>query len=166
MSSTPLPGSKNGYELKKIGFTHDAIIDEIIANPGITEQELGDKFGYSKVWISRLICSDAFQQRLALRKGEIIDPMLTATVEERLRGVTMQAIQVVEDKLEATGDPKLAIQFLNLTVAARGYGARGGQPAPIQNNFVVALPARAENSEQWAKAIEGEVTRVKDGGDE
>src|SRR6478752_9748015 len=87
--------------LKKCRYTHDAMVDAIIANPGISEIELGEMFGYSKQWVSRLMCSDAFQARLAVRKGEIIDPKLTATVAERIRGVAMRSLEVIMDNLEA-----------------------------------------------------------------
>lgn len=133
--------------LKKVNYTHDAMIDEIIANPGISEIELAERFGFSRAWVTRLICSDAFQSRLALRKEEVIDPTLVATVEERLRGVTMKAIDVLQEKLEATGDPKTALRVLEITTRAQGYGAR---PVNVQNNtWVVPMPPQIPNAKQW-----------------
>lgn len=147
---TPLDGTdfSRGI-LKKVSYTHDAMIDEIIANPGISEIELAARFGFSKPWVNRLICSDAFQARLALRKEEIVDPSLTATVEERFRGVVVESLRIVQEKLEATDDPKLAMKVLELNARAQGYGAR---PTTVQNNtWVVPLPERAISSAAWER---------------
>jgi hypothetical protein len=147
--------------LKKVRYTHDAMVDQIIANPGISEIELGQLFGYSKQWVSRLMCSDAFQARLALRKEEIIDPKLTATVEERMRGVALKSLDIILEKMEATNDPKLALKAFELTSKGMTYGAR----SPVTNNtFVVALPGKFQDEKDWERrygpqpAIEAEYT--------
>lgn len=147
----PLPGSKNGYEMKKISYTHDAVIDYIIENPMAGHQEIADHFGYSKVWISRLICSDAFQARLAKKKDLILNAV-TASVEERVRETTLKALDIIDDKLDATSDPKLAMQFLTLTAKAQGYGARPAQNLQVNNTWIVPMPARAPNAAEWEKA--------------
>lgn len=144
--------------LKKCRYTHDAMIDQIIANPGISEIELGQIFGYSKQWVSRLLCSDAFQARLALRKEQIIDPKLTATVEERMRGVAMLSLEVIEEKLAATKDPKIALQALELCTKANKYGA--GQQTNVQNTFVVALPTVIRDESEWASKHAARAERI------
>lgn len=132
--------------LKKVRYTHDAMIDQIISNPGISEKELAEIFGYSVQWVNRLLCSDAFQARLALRKEEVIDPKLTATVEERLRGLAMQSMDVIQEKLAATKDPKIALQALELSTRGMKYGAGPQQANPT---FVVALPVVVATEKEW-----------------
>ena len=139
--------------LKKVRYTHDAMIDQIIGNPGISEKELAQVFGYSVQWVNRLLCSDAFQARLALRKEEVIDPKLTATVEERLRGLAMQSLEVIQEKLAATKDAKVALKALELCTKAQGYGA--GQKGPVSVNFVVALPTVAPTEKAWEDRYAG-----------
>lgn len=165
MPREPLPGSKNGYEMKKLSYTHDALIDFIIENPMASEIEMAEYFKYSKIWISRLICSDGFQAALAKRKDEVINPVLAQTVEERVRNTTLKSLDIIDEKLEATQDPKLAMKFLELTAKAQSYGARSN-PVNIQNNtYVVPMPQRMDSSAEWEKAhkrpdpltIEGEV---------
>jgi len=142
--------------LKKCRYTHDAMVDAIIANPGISEIELGEMFGYSKQWVSRLMCSDAFQARLAVRKGEIIDPKLTATVEERIRGVAMRSLEVIMDNLEANPNMGNALKAFELTSKASGYGAKA--PNQTQVNFVVALPGKAPSEQAWEAKYSGGIT--------
>lgn len=147
--------------LKKCRYSHDAMIDAIIANPGVSEIQLGEMFGYSKQWVSRLLCSDAFQARLALRKGEIIDPKLTATVEERMSGVMMKSLDIILENLEANPNMGNALKAFELTSKGKAYGARQTQ-APTQVNFVVALPGKAPSEQAWedkysrGMTIEGE----------
>ena len=136
--------------LKKVRYTHDAMIDQIIANPGVSEIELGELFGYSKQWVSRLMCSDAFQARLALRKEEIVDPKLTASVEERFRGIAMASLQIIQDNLEANPNFGNAIKALELTVKSNVYGARG-QTNIVNQSFVVALPPVIQDEKDWEK---------------
>lgn len=142
--------------LKKVRYTHDAMIDQIISNPGISERELAEIFGYSVQWVNRLLCSDAFQARLALRKEEIIDPKLTATVEERLRGIAMQSMDVIQEKLAATKDPKLAIQALELATRGQKYGAGMNVANPT---FVVALPTVVVSEKDWESKHAGTVSK-------
>lgn len=137
--------------LKKVRYTHDAMIDQIIANPGVSEIELGELFGYSKQWVSRLMCSDAFQARLALRKEEIIDPKLTASVEERLRGAAMLSLEIITRNLETNQNFGNAMKVAELTLKAGAYGARSSQPIQQNNTFVVALPPVIPNEKDWEK---------------
>lgn len=145
--------------LKKVRYTHDAMIDQIIANPGVSEIELGELFGYSKQWVSRLMCSDAFQSRLALRKEEIVDPKLTATVEERLRGVALASLQIIQENLEAHPNFGNAMKAAELTLKAGAYGARSQGPQITQNNFVVALPPVIQDEKEW-EARYNPMTRI------
>lgn len=143
--------------LKKTRYTHDAMIDQIIANPGVSEIELGELFGYSKQWVSRLMCSDAFQARLALRKEEIVDPKLTASVEERLRGVALRSLEIIQDNLNVNPNFGNALKAAELTLKSAAYGARQG---PVQNNtFVVALPPVVQNEKDWERQF-NPMTRI------
>lgn len=143
--------------LKKTRYTHDAMIDQIISNPGVSEIELGELFGYSKQWVSRLMCSDAFQARLALRKEEIVDPKLTASVEERIRGAAMTSLKIIQDNLEANPNLGTAIKVLELTMKSNVYGARNQQV--INQSFVVALPPVIQDEKVWEKQF-NPMTRI------
>lgn len=146
--------------LKKVRYTHDAMIDQIIANPGVSEIELGELFGYSKQWVSRLMCSDAFQARLALRREEIIDPKLTATVEERIRGAAMKSLDIILENLEANPNFGNAMKVAELTLKSAAYGAK---PTTITNNsFVVALPPVIPNEKTWEQTYNPNAARIDD----
>lgn len=152
--STPLESTKSGATaIATVSYTHDAMIDLILAQPGMKQGEIARYFGYTEGWVSRVMGSDAFNARLAARKTEIVDPTILATMEERLKGLAIQSIEVIQKKLEATSSPELATKTLELTTKALGMGAR--QPVSQQNNtFVVALPSVVPDENAWARAAQ------------
>ena len=71
----------------RVSYTHDAMIDAIIHNPTISQNQLAAHFGYTPGWVSQIIASDAFQARLAERTGELVDPTIRASVEDRFKAL-------------------------------------------------------------------------------
>ena len=141
---------KNG--VAKVSYTHDALIAAIIANPALTQRELGAIFGYTEGWISQIMSSDSFKVRLEAKRKEVVDPILVATTEERLAGLANQSITVLAEKLETTRSADLAVRSLEISTRALGYGARDRSSGVVlQQQFVVALPTKAENGEEWRK---------------
>lgn len=129
--------------LQRVRYRHDALIDIVIANPQVSQNELANHFGFSVGWLSRVMCSDAFQMRLAQRRSEIVEPGLLLTFEERLRGLAQRSIDLLAERLEATDDEgnniaptDVVFKALELSSKALGYGARQTNVA-IQNNLTV-----------------------------
>ena len=160
----PLPGTESAARaIRRVRYTHDALIDMIIANPAISQGELAKAFGYTQGWLSRVMNSDAFQARLAARKTEIVDPQLVLSIDEKLRALASKSLDIVLDKLAATQNPDTALKALEITSKALGYGARQ-QNLNVQQNFVVALPPKAASAEEWAaKYAPGGVSRPPSG---
>ena len=144
----PLLSTKSAAtSLQKVNYSHDAMIDIIIAVPGCTQNTIAQHFGYSVGWVSRIMCSDAFQARLQARRDEVVNPGLVATFEERLKGLAQQSLDILVEKLDVTEtlDPLtgkvipvdnsgVALKCLELSAKALGYGARQTNVA-IQNNI-------------------------------
>lgn len=137
--------------IQKVRYSHDAMIDLIVANPWVSQGELARTFGYTEGWVSQVIASDAFQSRLAERKNELVDPTIRATIEEKFKGLVERSYQVLLKKLEANSvSDETALRTLEIASRAAGYGSRSAQ-AVINNNFVVAVPPKAESTAAWAK---------------
>ncbi|MEN6533729.1 MAG: hypothetical protein ABFD60_15520, partial [Bryobacteraceae bacterium] len=113
--------------------------------------EIATNFGYTVPWVSRIMNSDAFQARLALRKEELLDPVIVASIEEKFRALASKSLDVVLDKLSVTNSAELGLKALEISTKALGYGARQ-QNLSVQTNFVVALPAKAADAGSWASA--------------
>lgn len=106
--------AQSGNGVKRLNYTHDAMIDLIIAEPTVTPTELAQLFGYSAAWVSRILGSDSFQARLAERKAQLIDPVVAHSLNERLRGVTIQAVEIIKEKLESEESAAYAIEALGI----------------------------------------------------
>lgn len=85
----------------RLTYTHEAMIDLILAEPTVTYEELAEIFSLSKGWISRVVSSDSFKARMAERKAQLQDPIISRSLNERLRGVTVKAIDMISEKLDS-----------------------------------------------------------------
>jgi len=140
----------NGQRLLKTRYSHEAMIDVIIAEPTIKQNKLAEMFDRSVPWISRIIGSDAFQAALAKRREELTDPFLVATIEERFRGIATQSLEIIAEKLEASKNVDLALKSLDVSVKALGFGARAGGGNTNNTQFIIQLPSKSANSSEWA----------------
>jgi AraC-like DNA-binding protein len=157
--SEPLQGTASAAEaIARVHYTHDAMIDLIIAQPGISQNQIAAHFGYSFTWVSRIFNSDAFQARLALRKSDLVDPSILMSIDERLRVVADRSLEILHEKLEATKNTDLALKIADMSVKALGYGARASNIS-VQQNFVVALPPKAASESDWASKHAGTLPR-------
>lgn len=147
--STPLQGTESAANaITRVKYSHDAMIDLIIASPMISQAAIAKHFGYTQPWVSRIFNSDAFQARLAERKTELVDPTIALTIDEKLKAVADKSLDVVLEKLNLSPTFDMAVKAAELTSKALGYGARD-RGGVVQNNFVVALPGKAESAQSW-----------------
>lgn len=145
--------SGSAVQIKRTHYWHDAIIDEIIRDPAISQNELAQMFGFTATWMSICINSDAFQNSLAERKAELTDPKLRASIQERLEGLAKGAL----DRIIAKVDSGLPIRDSDLIQMAKlGVGDKNTRATTplIQNNlYVVHTPPPAKNSKEWIENV-------------
>ena len=149
--------------LAKISYTHDAMIDLIIAEPAVSQGDLAKFFGYTQSWVSTVKNSDAFQARLAERRGELIDPAIVASIDEKFRALADSSLSMLIERvngpLKVTDD--FLIQTAKLSAGALGYGAKpvgGAQTTNIA--LVVQVPPKIQSSSDWAAAHAPVIQRV------
>jgi hypothetical protein len=125
------PAKPVGARPPKVRYTHDALIDEVIKNPAVSQNELAAVFGYTSSWISTIMTSDAWLARLAERRAELVDPAIAASIEHRFRAMCSRTLAVLEEKLNRPAveiPDQLALQALQITSRAAGFGARDQTP--------------------------------------
>lgn len=130
--------------IQTVRYTHDGMIDMMLAEPELSQRALAARFGYTESWISTIINSDAFQARLAARRAEIVDPTLQLTLEDKWRGLTARSVEVLMKKLDRPVD---AIPD-NLVLKAAELGAKVLPPGKGGNQLddgVGGLTALAAN---------------------
>lgn len=111
---------KRDGQLVKVTYTHEAMIDLILQDPTVQPKELAELFNYTSAWISRILASDSFQARLAERKGQLIDPIIAQSLNERMKGVAIQSLEIISDKLEVEQSASYAIDALGIAASALG----------------------------------------------
>ena len=110
-------------KIMKLTYTHDAMVDLIIQEPTVTHAELAELFGYSAGWIQRVVSSDSFQARLAERKAQIVDPYIAQSLNARLRGVTIKAVELISEKLSSEdAGAQYALEALGIATGALRNG--------------------------------------------
>ena len=133
MWKDPVTGEMKGG-VQKTSYSHEALIDAILENPTATQNEIAARFGYTPGWISQIISSDAFQAALATRKEQIVDPMLRGAADEAFKGLMLQSMHKLREKLEANPSDNLCLEVLNTSSRDLGYGARLKLDATVQHN--------------------------------
>lgn len=123
--------SEKRYQISKVRYSHDAMVDLIVQNPWVSQNELAAHFGYSPAWVSIVLGSDAFQAKMAQRREEVINPELKATIEERFRALTIRSLDVLQDKLAKPNvSDQVALRCAELGAKALGVGGNAPPPAP------------------------------------
>lgn len=131
--------------ITRVRYTHDAMIDMIIANPSVLQKQLAQMFGFTEGWVSIVINSDAFKARLAQRKEELSDPTILLTLNERFNSIVVRSLNVLQEKL-ATADvskipDNLVLRSIELGSKALGVGGNA-PPAPPPTDHLTALADR------------------------
>lgn len=125
----PQPAAREGgARPPRMRYTHEAMADALVANPGISQGQLAAQFGYTPAWVSTVINSDAFQALLARRRSELVDPEVALTVRERLQAMTVQGLKVMQEKLSKPADQvddSTALKAIELGTKGLGLGAQG-----------------------------------------
>jgi hypothetical protein len=162
-TSPRTPPAETMGRLKKVSYTHKALIDLIIEHPEMTQNQLAAHFGYSPAWISNILASDAFQNAMAGRREEIIDPAIKATIEERFRALVIRSLAVLEEKLAkpAVSD-QVAIRCAELGAKALGVGGHAPPPAPKETaaERLERLATRLLELQPQGRVINGEAEVV------
>lgn len=117
-------------QIQKVRYTHDAMIDVIITNPGISQGALAKYFDKTQSWVCTIMSSDAFQVRLAQRRHELVDPEIMASIEERFKALATISVNKLLDHLNQPAiqiDPEVMLKAAALGAKALGIG---GNAAP------------------------------------
>lgn len=148
--------------LKRLSYTHDALIDLIIREPELDQNRLAARFGYTPGWISNILASDAFKAAMALRREEVVDPVLKATIKERMEALAHQSLTILMEKLSSgTVSDNLALRAAELGAKALGTGGFAPPPAP-QEDRLAKLAERlvALHSGIKGRIVDGQVIQA------
>lgn len=147
-------------------YSPQAMVELMIAHPDWGHKELAEAFGRPPSWTSVVLASDAFQAVLDTRRHEVADPSLSATLEERFRGLAIRAATVLQEKLNSPGVSDLVV----LKAAELGVKAVMSKPveapqAPRLENSSQSVAEKllaAMDARDRARTIDVETVEVRD----
>jgi len=128
----PTPSTQR-WQPQRLNYSHEALVEQILANPTASNAELGAVFGRSKEWVSMVKNSGLFREQLAKKRNELMDPVLQANFEERIDMVALRAVEVLNEKLAkpvAEIPDELVLQAAIFGAKAKGVGGYASRPAP------------------------------------
>lgn len=152
-------------------YSHEAMVDLMVLNPQYTHAQFAAHFGRHPSWTSAVLASDAFQQALDLRRHEVLDPSLTATMEERFRALALRSVTVLQEKLNTTGVSDLVVlKAAEIGIKALGMG---NAPPPLlptlpssSSETVADRLLAAMDRRDQQRTIPGNVTVVSENDDD
>lgn len=137
---------QKGLAIQKLRYSHEAMIDTLIANPMISQGQLAALFGRTQAWVSLVMSSDAFKARLAERRGELVDPVIAMSLTEKFHSVTQRSLEVLAEKLAQPAksvSDDLVIKTATMGAKALGLGGNAPPQAPaLPANYLESLAGR------------------------
>lgn len=153
--------------LVRLKYTHEAMVDLMIANPCVTVRELSLRFGVTEQWIYKIRASGVFREKLHQRAKELVDPAIAAEIEERFDALMNRSLEVLMDHMakESKDIPfEAALQAAQLgakAMALGGFGAKAAPtPAPPDPDRLERLAARLERLNQPQGVIDVQAREV------
>lgn len=169
-----LEEEKGASPPSEVSYRHEAIVDEMLANPFSTQADIAAKLGYTQSWLSTVTNSGTFRAYYERRRREFNETLAEQAQKKSLE-VGMKALDKAAEGLE-TGDVDPVEVFdkaLNRAGMAPSKGTSGGGEGQtnIQNNYVTAtqeelaaarqrmIPHEQSPEEEGPKEIEHTASR-------
>lgn len=144
---------REGVVKGQLTYTHKAMMDLILANPTMPMEELAEHFGVTKAWAKKVTMSDAFQGLLDKRREEIINPIISESVTEKIRGLTNNTLDMLNTRVEL-GVVKTTELIEIARMGLTSQGLLDTSDKVVNNNqFVVAMPSKVTDADEWAKQV-------------
>lgn len=154
--------SEPSTAIEKVSYSHDKMIDLIIANPRIKQDHLAQYFGYTPAWVSRIMSSDAFRLRMEQRREELVNPIITATLEERFADLALRGAAIMQEKLD---NPAVMVTFADaakaVEIGAKGLAVGGfGSRVSVDVNANIDLRGALEDAQKRREQMLGATIEV------
>lgn len=156
-------------QIKKMSIKHEAILDYLIVNPQQKLGEVAAHFNVGQAWLSVIINSDAFQEKLKSRSDECFSSTIVP-LREQLLGVAQVGVEKLGEAMEnasTISDKQFIADTTDSILKNLGYSPKSSAPAQTgttNNVFIVDKDALAGAREKMRTvpsesrdSIEGEI---------
>ena len=120
--------------IAKMSVRHEAIMNYMIANPVLKLRDVAGTFGVSQAWLSTIIYSDAFQERLSEKKEQVFDSSVLQPLKTKLLAVANDTIEKLHDQIATTSDIRELTNTADKVLSRLGFGT-GPVTAAVSQTF-------------------------------
>lgn len=126
-------------QIQKVSIKHDVLLDYLIANPTAKRSEVAAIFGVTQAWLSTIIHSCAFQEKLRQRQDQVFEVAVLRPIQEKLMGAANMAAERLMEVLPLESDAKTLNTILDTTLSNLGYGQKSVGTPIQQTNVTVNI---------------------------
>ena len=142
-SATPASASPASGVVRPPRYTAQALIDLMVEHPNYTHKQFAAHFGYTASWFAATLSSDRFQREFDPRRHEVSNPMLTGTLEDMYRALTVQSLSVMQEKLNSpAASEALILKSAEIGIKALAMKKQDEDPAANDTGNVSKLASR------------------------
>lgn len=136
-------------QIRKMGITHELILNWLVSNPDKTQNECAEHFGVTPAWLSVVVNSDCFQARW-LHLRQMLDQEVTAVAEAKMREVVDKGLDRLSTMIEASPDPEFVLNTTDKILSRLGYGKTPAVQINAQqtNSYYVSRDVLAQARQQ------------------
>ena len=128
-------------ERPRIDFAE--LVQWILAHPGATHAEISTAYGRPAGWFSTVLVLPEFQAALEPFRGQVTDPAIVSTIQERLQALMLRSVDVLHTKLSnPNASDAIAIEAGKLASRALGLGNPGREAPPAEKTNLESLADR------------------------
>lgn len=125
-------------EIKRVSIKHEAIMNFLMESPATPLGDVAAHFGVSQAWLSIIIHSPAFQDKLLEKQGTLFHHTVVATVKDKVAVLAHRTLDKLLDNVDFMSQ-KEAKETADMTLQAMGYGGGGknggGNSGPTEYNL-------------------------------
>lgn len=115
-------------EIKKVSIKHESIMNYIMENPQTPLRDVAAFFGISQSWLSTVIHSPAFQDRLAEKKDVLFHHTVVSTIKDKISVLAHKALDKLNEDIDFMST-KETRETAEMALEGLGYVGKGSQPA-------------------------------------
>lgn len=145
-------------QIQKVSHKHEAIVRWLVENPEEPLHKCAKEFGVQRAWLSVIIHSDVFQERLREAHGEVFSET-TLKLREKLSGVAHRAVDKLAEKVEDTQDGNYLLKVADTAMKhLAGPSTNGVGEAAVgntQNNFYLVDQGALKEARERMAAVRG-----------
>lgn len=152
-------------EITKLKVKHEALMDYMLANPTCTYREISAAFGVTIPWISCIVNSDVFREKLQEKQGDLFESGVLAPLENKMAAVVDLTLERLAEKVQHSESLPDLTNTADKLLGRLGYGAKNSNGEGGNFTFNATLIERAQvlmggkpaNGQDRQQPIEGRI---------